>query len=158
MIDSDDIGLTNAIRLHYLQHFGHRDMKGILSGYARDAIVIQRKGGSDSVMENDDEQRIKHHGHNEIGSLFAEIFGLHAPVDSSFKLQSIKVEQKHATVMWSAKTPTLIFDEGLDTFVFNSDGKIIKQFFTCKTHPREDPGTSRVMRKDGHECEEFFHE
>jgi hypothetical protein len=152
-IDSDDVFLTNAVRTHYLRHFGHRDMNGILSGYAPEAIVIQVKTGSDG-----EERRVKHHGHDEISNLFTEIFGLHATVDSTFLLETIKVEQKHATAVWSAKTPTMVIEEGLDTFVFNADGKIIKHFFTCKSHPREDPGTSRVVRKDGHECEEFFQE
>ncbi|KAL3929657.1 MAG: hypothetical protein SGARI_004690, partial [Bacillariaceae sp.] len=123
-IDSDDILLTNAIRQHYLQHFGHRDMTGIMSLYAPNAIVIQCK------MMDGEEVRVKHHGHDEISNHFQEIFDLHAPVDSSFLLETIKIEQKHATAVWSAKTPTLVIEEGLDTFVFNGDGMIIKQFFT----------------------------
>ena len=149
VIESDDVTLTNAIRKHFLEHFGHRDLDGIVAGYAPDAILI--------VQEEDAEgTRTKHHGHNEIRAYFQRVFDLHPVGDSSFLMESITVEQKHGTCVWSAKTPVLVVTEGTDTFVFNSQGKIIKQFFTCQSHAREDPGTSRVVRRDSKECGGFF--
>ena len=147
-IESDDIGLTNAIRKHFLEHFGHRDLNGIVSGYAEDAILIQVLNGK---------ERTKYHGHDQIRQYFRDVvFQMHPAGDSSFHLEHISVDKKHAMVVWSAKTPGLVVSQGSDTLVFNTDGKIIKQFFSCQSHPRIDPGTSRIVRKDEKEYGEFF--
>lgn len=149
-IQSDDVALTNAVRKHYLEHFGHRDLNGVVLGYSPDAILI--------VQEDGKEGRTKYHGHDEIRTYYQNvIFRAHPAGDSNFHLEQITVEKKHATAVWQAKTPTMVITEGADTFVFNGNGKIVKQFFTCDAHPREDPGTSRVIRRQGSkECGEFF--
>lgn len=147
-IDSDNIGLTNTIRRHFLEHFGHRDVVGITADYAKDAIIIQVVNG---------EERTKLHGQDEVGRYFRDgIFALHRAGESSFQLKSITVKDRHAVVVWSAKTPSLVISQASDTFVFNSDDKIVKQYFTCQTHEREDPGTSRIVRKDVNAYGEFF--
>ena len=149
VIESDDVILTNAIRKHFLEHFGHRDLNGIVSEYTKDAILI--------IQEEDAEgSRTKYHGHPEIRAYFEHVFDMHPVGDSSFQMERITVEQKHGTCVWSAKTPSLVVSEGSDTFVFNAQGKIVKQFFTCQSHPRENPGTSRVLRRDSKECGGFF--
>mmetsp|Transcript_6566 Transcript_6566/g.10403 ORF Transcript_6566/g.10403 Transcript_6566/m.10403 type:complete len:196 (+) Transcript_6566:63-650(+) len=149
IIESDDVALTNAIRKHFLEHFGHRDLKGTVNDYSEDAILM---------VQDDYGQRVKYHGHQEIESYFDHAFEIHPKGDSTFLLESIKVENRHAECVWSAKTPTLIMRECKDTFVFNSQGKIIKQFFTCDAHEREDTGTGRVVRRDSKDYEGFFKE
>lgn len=152
-IDSDDVALTNAIRKHFLEHFGHRDLNGIVSDYAPDAILIQVVN---NLTGDGKEERTKYHGHDEIRGYFQKVFELHPAGECSFQLEHITVEQRHGMVGWSAKTPTVVFTQGSDTLVFNSQGKIVKQFFSCQTHPREDPGTGRFVRRDSNECSEFF--
>jgi len=151
MIESDNVAITNAIRKHFLEHFGHRDLAGIVSDYDPNAILIE-------VVPDDknDDKRTKCNGHAEIQKYYQDvIFQAHPAGESSFRLETIKVEQKHATVVWSAKTPTRVITQGTDTLVFNTEGKIIKKHFTCQFHEREDPGTSKVLRKEK-EYEEFF--
>lgn len=159
-IESDDVRLTNAIRCHFLQHFGHRDLDAIVADYAPDAILIQvvnggaaRTGGGGGAVE-----RTKYHGHDEIRQYYADLFTTHPTGESSFTLEHVTVEQRHGVVVWSAKTPTTVITQGSDTLVFNAAGKIIKQFLTCQTRSRENPGTARVVRKtDDKECGGFFY-
>jgi len=148
-IESDDLSLTNAIRRHFLEHFGHRDLKGIVSDYANDAILIVHGQDKDKLTT-------KYHGHDEIQSYFQQVFDIHPKGESSFLLKQIAIEQKHGTCIWSAKTPSLDVTEATDTFVFDVNGKISKQFFSCESCEREDPGTSRVVRRGSEECAEFF--
>lgn len=150
-IDSDDVVLTNFIRKHFLEHFGHRDLAGITSDYAPDAILIQVVNG---------QERTKYQGRATIGQYFRDVmFALHPVGESSFQLESITVQHKHALVVWSAKTPTCVITQASDTLVFNGQGQIIKQFFTCHTHERENPGTARVVRQDQtNEYDKFFAE
>lgn len=149
IIESDNVFLTNAIRRHFLEHFGHRDLKGIVNDYAEDAILM---------VQDNYGQRVKYHGQREIESYFERAFEVHPEGESSFQLERIKVENRHAECVWSAKTPSLIMREGKDTFVFNMENKIVKQFFTCDASEREDPGTGRVVRQDSKDYEGFFKE
>jgi ketosteroid isomerase-like protein len=146
-IESDDVLLTNMIRCHFLKHFGHRDLEGIISDYTSDAILIQVVNG---------QERTKYHGHAEIRSYFADIFEEHPTGASSFHLEHVGVDKRHGMAVWTAKTPTLTIEQGSDTLVFNTEGKIIKEFFSCQSHPRVDPGTSKMVRKSSSECGEFF--
>lgn len=128
-IESDDVHLTNTIRKHYLEHFGHRDLDGMVSGYAPDALMITVVNGC----------RKKYHGQSEIRKAFEEIFELHPTTTSTFHLRNIEVDHKHGMVFWSAKTQTHEFPMSTDTFVFNNDAKIIKQFFTCQMNELDHP-------------------
>jgi ketosteroid isomerase-like protein len=128
-IDSDDVFLTNRIRKHYLEHFGRRDLDGMVSDYAPNAFLIQVVNG----------KRTKYHGQNEIRKAFEEVFALHPVTTSTFHLRNIEVDHKHGMVFWSAATQTHTFPMSTDTFVFNSDGKIIKHFFTCQMNELDHP-------------------
>jgi hypothetical protein len=148
VIDSDDVHLTNIIRKHYLEHFGHRDLNGIVSGYSDDNAIVIHK-----VTDNDGdktEHTTKYHGLDEIREYYETvIFKNHPAGESTFRLKRIECEKNshHAIVTWSAKTPTFAIDQGTDTFVFNSSGKICKHHFSCETHEREDIGTTGVVQR-----------
>ena len=128
-VESDDVRLTNVIRKHYLEHFGHRDLEAMVSGYAENAFLIEVVNG----------ERKKYHGRDEIRAAFRTIFAQHPTTDSSFQLKHITVEAKHGMAIWTARTPTTDFPQSTDTFVFNDDGKIIKQFFACTVNKLEVP-------------------
>ena len=158
-IDSDNILLTNAIRKHYLEHFGHRDLSGIVSDYSRDATIIHQVENN----QGGEEKRCKYHGHEEIRSYYDTlIFPAHPEGDCTFRLERIECSQKHAIVTWSAKTPTLAIDQGTETFVFNSDNKICKKFLSCETHERDNTSQEFIMKKrrssSASEYGEFFKE
>ena len=129
-VDSDDPILTNTIRKHYLEHFGHRDLEAIVSDYAPTAYMVTVVNG----------ERAKYHGQDEIRSCFERvIFHQHPTTDSTFHLKHITVQAKHAMAVWTAVTPNAVFPQSTDTFVFDSHGKIIKQFFTCQINEKDVP-------------------
>jgi ketosteroid isomerase-like protein len=128
-VDSDDPRLTNAVRRHFLEHFGHRDLDGMVSGYAENAIMVNVVNG----------ERKSYRGHNEIREAFQGIFKLHPTVNSTFELKHIVVHDKNVMVVWSATTPTHIFLHSSDNFLFDDDGKIVKQFFNCQMNDLETP-------------------
>jgi ketosteroid isomerase-like protein len=117
-IESDNHFLTNALRRHYLEHFGHRNLDNIVTDYAEDAVLVHLING----------ERKSYHGHGQIREAFIETFKQHPTVDSTFRLESIVIRDKVATVTWSAKTPKHDYPQSSDTFRFDANGKISKQF------------------------------
>jgi hypothetical protein len=128
-IESDDSHLTNALRMHFLQHFGHRDLDGIVSDYAENAIMVNVVNG----------ERKSYHGNKEIREAFKEFFALHPSVNSTFHLKHIVIHDRYCMVVWSATTPTKVFPQSSDTILFDAKGKIIKQFFTCQVNSLDTP-------------------
>jgi ketosteroid isomerase-like protein len=138
-VDSDNVNLTNIIRRHYLEHFGHRDLDGIVSDYAEHAFMVHVVNG----------ERKKYHGTVEIRRAFSDLFALHPTTDSSFHLKHVIVHGKHyGMAVWSATTPTAIYPQSSDTFVFNEQGKIVKQFFACQVNPLDTPWYVEDGKKD----------
>ena len=165
-IVSDNLHLTNLLRRYYLEHFGHRNLDGIMQDYTNDAILVCVING----------QRTSYHGRNEIRTKFFQdvFFKLHPTINSTFELKHIEITSHNngcvvgvgvggdgssnhhdhphphdptegekqnnrnnrncSTGMgiWSARTPTNIFPQSTDTFLFDHSGtKIMKHFFTC---------------------------
>ena len=79
------------------------------------------------------------------------MFHLHPTVNSTFSLNHVEIHSTKATstpgdsnhrhghhgatamAIWSAKTPTNMFPQSSDTFLFDCDAsKIMKQYFTCR--------------------------
>lgn len=126
---SIDPVLTNFIRRHYLEHFGHRDLDGMVSDYAEKAVMVNIVNG----------ERKTHRGKMEIESSFRDIFKLHPTVNSTFELKHIVIHDRNAMVVWIAKTPTHVFPQSSDHFMFDDSGKISKQFFSCQINELENP-------------------
>lgn len=158
-VDSDDVHLTNFIRKHYLEHFGHRDINGMMGDYANngvDATIIHNVTSYDNQKNGgiqEQHTKLKFHGTNEIRSYYTDlVFQVHnidQPHSCTFSLESIIINQNQATVSWTAKTPTLSIIDAIDRYVFNGQGLIVKQFFSCETHERENyivtPGRRRSL-------------
>ena len=121
-IESDDPVLTNFVRRHYLEHFGHRDLSGMVSDYSENAVMVNIVNG----------ERTSYHGKAEIEQSLRDIFKLHPTVNSTFELKHIVVHDRNAMVVWVAKTPTHIFPQSSDHFIFDDSGRISKQFFNCQ--------------------------
>ena len=128
-MDSDDTSLTNVIRKHYLDHFGHRDLDGMVSDYASHNAVLWN-------IVNGNKQRFE--GTVEIRAALEGIFALHPPGGAStFALKHVVVKDRVGMAVWTAKTPTSVFPHSSDTFVFDNDGKIKTQYFACTINPIE---------------------
>lgn len=128
-IQSDDTSLTNIIRRHYLEHFGRRDLDGVVADYDESAFLINNINGD----------RKKFHGQDGIRMAFQDIFEMHPATHSSFLLKHIFVDRLHAKVTWTAKTETHEFPDSTDTFVFNGQGKIIKQVYMGEMNEVDHP-------------------
>jgi hypothetical protein len=146
IVTSDNPFLTNRIRNHYLSRFGHRDLNGMMNDYCpkddssttiiHNVTSFDNHGNNGGVQET--HTKLKFHGHNEIRSYYEDlVFKIHDDPSCTFSLESITVDNNQATVSWSAKTPTLSIVNAIDRYVFNSNGLIVKQFFSCETHERE---------------------
>ena len=122
-IESDNHILTNALRRHSLEHFGHRNLDGIVGDYAEDAVLVHLIDG----------ERKSFRGHGQIREAFVETFKEHPTVDSAFLLEEIVIQDRVGIVRWSARTPNHDYPSSIgyynDTFRFGPNGKISKQFF-----------------------------
>ena len=130
-IESDDHILTNVLRRHFLEHFGHRNLDSIVADYAEDAVLVHSING----------ERKSYHGHGQIREAFVETFKQHPTVNSIFRLEEIVIRDRVGMVRWSAKTPKHHYPSmgNNDTFRFDSNGKICKQFFNGNIHQLETP-------------------
>lgn len=129
VIESDNHLLTNKIRRHFLEHFGHRNLEAIVSEYAPDAVMVKVTNG----------ERTSFHGREHIREAYSDIFELHPTVTSCFSLRRIAVDGHNGLAEWEASTPTHIFSECSDTFVFNDAGQICKQFIASKCTKLDTP-------------------
>jgi hypothetical protein len=149
-VESDDVRLTNFLRRHYLERFGHRDLSGVIHDYANDAIIIHSVTSHDnrSGLGGDQQRHTKKtfRGKAEILLYYRDlILPIHeegAEGDSSsFRLESIEINNGNAVVRWSAKTPTLSIVDGCDRYTITEgvgeQFHITKQFCSCETHDRE---------------------
>jgi len=121
-VDSDNPQLTNVIRQHYLLHFGHRDLDGIVSDYAPENAVLV------NVVNGEAET---HTGRSAIRKSFEGIFKAHDTSNCTFHLKHVIVHGWYGCAIWSATTPTHGFPQASDCFVFNQEGKIINQYFSA---------------------------
>jgi SnoaL-like domain len=132
VIESDNALLTNAVRKHFLLHFGHRDSHAMLHDYAPDAVLVHVLNGTRSSF----------HGHSSIRNFIHDMLQQHPTINSTFSLRNIHImdmDRRTAKVMWSAQTPTQHFSTEWDVFHFDRHGKIVKQVRTCHVQHLETP-------------------
>eukprot|EP00656_Telonema_subtile_P019499 TRINITY_DN20735_c0_g1_i1.p1 TRINITY_DN20735_c0_g1~~TRINITY_DN20735_c0_g1_i1.p1 ORF type:complete len:224 (-),score=45.38 TRINITY_DN20735_c0_g1_i1:83-754(-) len=117
-VEQDSVGLVAVIKHHYLHGFGERNMHALLSNYAKDCVVHQVVDGDHAVFR----------GHSELQEKFRKIFEQHKQGKSKLRITHVTVERGVALCVWRSSHPDLV---GSDTFVFDDDGKIAEQTFTC---------------------------
>jgi hypothetical protein len=154
VVESDNIAITNAIRKHYLVHFGHRDLEALVQEYQPNAVMVHQHNlvlpttadatttaASAEQPQKQQQHRSSFHGQDQIRSAFRDIFEMHPTVDSTFQLKEIVVHNngRTARVGWSATTPTHKFAGGYDTFQFDAHGKIAKQVVICQVEHLTSP-------------------
>ena len=112
---------TKAILDNHLSSFFERDLQGVLSDYAPDAVMFTRN----STLKGIDGIRPL------FQSLFAE-FGKGSP---TFSMQQQTIEGAYGYIVWTAETVDNVYEMATDTFVVR-DGKIVAQSFTAKATPK----------------------
>lgn len=106
---------TNDVIAHHLKAFAERDLNGVLSDYAADAIFFTHHGPI--------------YGADRIRTLFQTLVTEFAKPGARFSLQQQVVEGDYAYILWTAETADNVYELGTDTFVVR-DGKIVAQSFT----------------------------
>jgi hypothetical protein len=128
-IESDDNHLTNAVRRHFLEHIGHRNLEATISDYSETAIMVCVVNG----------ERKSYHGITEIRAGCADLFDMLPAVNSTFQLQHVMIHDNNAMVVWTAQTPKHSFPRSSDVLLFDRNGKICKQFLNCQSNELETP-------------------
>ena len=112
---------TKDVIDHHLKCFGERDLQGILSDYAPDAVMFTANGALRGV--------------DAIRPLFEAMIAEFANPGATFHLTQQSIEGDHAYILWNAETADNVYELGTDTFVV-SDGKIVAQSYTSKMAPK----------------------
>jgi len=112
---------TKDILENHLGSFFKRDLQGVLSDYAPDAVMFTQSGTLKGV--------------DGIRPLFAALFAEFEKGHSTFDLQRQTVEGDHGYIVWAAETVDNVYEMATDTFVVRH-GKIVAQSFTAKATPK----------------------
>ena len=112
---------TRDVIDHHLRAFAERDLKGVLSDYAPDAVFFTQHGP------------LK--GADAISPLFQALIAEFAKPGAAFSMKQQVVEGDYAYIRWTAETADNVYELGTDTFVVR-DGKIVAQSFTGNVAPK----------------------
>jgi len=112
---------TKSIIDNHLQRFGERDLKGILSDYAPDAVLFAPEGPLKGV--------------DAIRTLFQGMLAEFGKPGATFNLKHLSVEGDNGYILWTAETADNVYELGTDTFVVRN-GKIAVQSFAGKIVPK----------------------
>ena len=112
---------TKDVIDHHLKCFGERDLEGVLSDYAPDAVFFTANGLLRGV--------------DGIHPLFQAMIAEFSRPGAMFNLRKQFIEGDHGYILWNAETADNVYELGTDTFVVQ-DGKIVAQSFTGKITPK----------------------
>jgi len=108
---------TKDVIDHHLKAFDARDLKGVLSDYAPDAVFFTPQGPL--------------RGPDAIRPLFQAMITEFAKPGAAFRMKQQFVEGDYAYILWTAETADNVYELGTDTFVVRN-GRIVAQSFTAK--------------------------
>ncbi len=112
---------TKDVVDHHLKSFGERDLEGILSDYAPDAVLFTPNGplrGSDAMRP-----------------LFQAMLAEFGKPGAAFRMLRESVDGDYAYLLWTAETADHVYGVATDTFVVR-DGKIAVQSFAAQMTPK----------------------
>jgi ketosteroid isomerase-like protein len=112
---------TQQIVDHHLGAFFERDLDGILSDYAPDAVLFTANGPLRGVTQ--------------IRPLFEAMVAEFEKPGASFHLETQSIDGDSAFIVWNARTADNVYELGTDTFLVR-DGKIAVQSFAGRIVPR----------------------
>ena len=107
---------TKDVIDHHLKAFDARDLKGVLSDYAPDAVFFTPQGPL--------------RGPDAIRPLFQAMITEFAKPGAAFRMKQQFVEGDYAYILWAAETADNVYELGTDTFVVRN-GRIVAQSFTA---------------------------
>lgn len=108
---------TRAVIDNHLHTFGARDLEGILSDYAPDAILFTAEGPLRGIAS--------------IRELLRAMMGEFAKPGAKFRLDRLFVDGEYGYIAWTAETADNVYELATDTFVVR-EGKIAVQSFAAK--------------------------
>lgn len=112
---------TKDILDNHLGSFFKRDLHGVLSDYAPDAVMFTHNGALKGI--------------DGIRPLFQALFAEFGKGRPTFNMQRQIIEGDYGYIMWTAETADNVYEMATDTFVVR-DGKIVAQSFTAKATPK----------------------
>ena len=112
---------TKDVLDHHIKCFGERDLEGILSDYAPDAVLFRPDGPLKGV--------------DAISPFFQAMLAEFGKPGTAFSMKHRSVEGDYAYVLWTAETADNVYELGTDTLVVR-DGKILAQSFAAKITPK----------------------
>jgi len=105
----------------HLKCFGERNLDGILSDYAPDAVLFTPQGPLRGV--------------DAIRPLFQAMLAEFGKPGSAFSLKHLAVEGDYGYILWAAETADNVYEMVTDTFVVH-DGEIAVQSFAGSLKPK----------------------
>ena len=112
---------TKDVIDHHLKAFADRDLKGVLSDYAPDALFFTPQGPL--------------RGPDAFRPLFQGMIAEFSKPGAAFRMKQQFVQGDYAYILWDAETADNRYELGTDTFVVR-EGKIVAQSFTGKVTPK----------------------
>ena len=112
---------TKDVLDHHIKCFGERDLNGILSDYAPDAVLFTPDGPL--------------RGADQIRPLFEAMLAEFEKPGAAHTMKHQSVHGDYAYVLWTAETADNVYELGTDTLVVR-DGKIVAQSFAGKITPK----------------------
>jgi ketosteroid isomerase-like protein len=112
---------TKDILDNHLSAFFKRDLHGVLSDYAPDAVMFTHNGTLKGV--------------DGIRPLFQALFAEFGKGKPTFNMQLQTIDGDYGYIVWTAETEDNAYEMATDTFVVH-DGKIVAQSFTAKVRPQ----------------------
>ena len=112
---------TKDILDNHLSSFFKRDIDGVLSDYAPNAVMFTQNGTLKGV--------------EGIRPLFQALFAEFGKGHPTFNMQLQIIEGDYGYIVWAAETDDHVYEMATDTFVVR-DGKIVAQSFAAKSTPK----------------------
>jgi ketosteroid isomerase-like protein len=117
---------TKDVLEHHLKCFGERNLAGLLTDYASDAVLFTPYG------------MLK--GTNAMKPLFEQVFAEFAKPGASFNITVQAIDGDYAYMLWTAETADNVYVMATDTYVVRG-GKILVQSFAAHLSPKASPAT-----------------
>lgn len=115
------MGTTQDVLDHHLKSFAERDLAGVLSDYAPNAVLFTSQGPLRGV--------------EQIRTLFQNLIAEFKKPGATFDLQHRTIDGDLGYIVWTAETADNVYELGTDTFVVKG-GKIVAQSYAGKLAPR----------------------
>jgi len=123
---------TKDVVDNHLKCFGERDLEGILSDYAPEAVFFTPQGPLKGIAE--------------IRELFVALLAEFKKPGATFSLNHLSVEGDYAYILWNAETADNVYELVTDTFIVR-DGKIAVQSFAARIMSKQTSRSAADKRR-----------